>query len=127
MKPIIATAATGQTTAKTPWISRGEALAKVEALEAELATLKASQAPAAAIARQVETAARTTANELSAARREAAPVAAKPAPELTGLARTVAAFQATAKPEAPRPNRADTRERTGLEKATAAFKAAAQK
>lgn len=87
------------TTTKPAWISRGEALKKIDTLEAELATLKASKAPGAAIARATETAARTTANELATARREAAPGASKAAATTPAATLTAADYLASiAKP-----------------------------
>ena len=64
---------------------------RIDGLLAELKALKSSSAPPAAIARAAETAARKTANDLAAVRRDAAP--AKPA------ALTAAAYLASvAKP-----------------------------
>ena len=54
---------------------------RIDGLLAELKALKSSSAPPAAVARAAEFAARKTANELAAVRREAAP--AKPAGNLT--------------------------------------------
>jgi hypothetical protein len=54
---------------------------RIDGLMAELKALKSSSAPPAAVARAAETAARRTANDLAAVRREAAP--AKPAGNLT--------------------------------------------